>query len=194
MPRISELPALAQATSGDLIPIVDDSGNITKKVTANKVVPDGSVVATQLASNSVTTAKIGDGQVTAGKIDFSTFNLGYVERTTNITATSTPSTVLSISVTVPSGVSYVYLKAHVPKFSNNNNAQVLFRLLDGSTTIIEAQQTVQTNYVYSVTILKRFPVSAGTYTFNLDVRNDNNTVTVSGSSTVTPTLSVGLFN
>lgn len=58
MPRISELPALAQATSGDVIPIVDDSGNITKKVTANKIVPDGSVVTNQLANNAVTTAKI----------------------------------------------------------------------------------------------------------------------------------------
>ena len=60
MPRISELPALAQATSGDVIPIVDDAGNITKKVTADKVVPDGSVVTDQIA----------DGAVTAAKIDF----------------------------------------------------------------------------------------------------------------------------
>lgn len=80
MPRISKLPALAQATSGDVIPIVDDAGNITKKVTANKVVPDGSVVSTQLANGAVTTAKIGDSQVTASKIDFSTFEYSTTEK------------------------------------------------------------------------------------------------------------------
>lgn len=39
MPKISELPALAKATSEDLIPIVDDAGNITKKVRAADSVP-----------------------------------------------------------------------------------------------------------------------------------------------------------
>ena len=72
MPRITELPALAQATSGDVIPIVDDSGNITKKVTADKVVPNGSVTNSQLANDAVDTAQIADGAVTDDKIDFTT--------------------------------------------------------------------------------------------------------------------------
>lgn len=45
MPKISELPALAKATSEDLIPIVDDAGNITKKVRAADAVPDKAVKA-----------------------------------------------------------------------------------------------------------------------------------------------------
>lgn len=97
MPRITELPALAQATSGDIIPIVDDAGNITKKVTANKVVPDGSIVTNQLANGAVTTAKIGDGQVSAPKIDSTTFPKFKASRSTSLNFPRMSTTIFEVN-------------------------------------------------------------------------------------------------
>lgn len=105
MPRISELPALAQATSGDLIPIVDDAGNITKKVTANKVVPDGSLSASQLATDAVTTAKIGNGQVTSAKLDYSSMPLegaSGLSATNSATTYGNLATSAAVTIDVPS--------------------------------------------------------------------------------------------
>lgn len=68
--KITDLPQLTVADAGDLIPIVDSSANITKKVPASGVVPDG----------AVTTTKIADEAVTAAKINFTT-----LESETNMT-------------------------------------------------------------------------------------------------------------
>lgn len=43
MPKISDLPALIRASVGDLFAVVDDAGNITKKVLATGVVPYASL-------------------------------------------------------------------------------------------------------------------------------------------------------
>lgn len=47
--RITDLPQLTVADAGDLIPIVDSSSNITKRVPASGIVPDGTVTAVKTA-------------------------------------------------------------------------------------------------------------------------------------------------
>lgn len=58
--KISDLPELAQADSGDFIPIVDSSMNVTKRVAAEKVLPKN-------ASKEVKLEAI-DGGTTAGPL------------------------------------------------------------------------------------------------------------------------------
>lgn len=58
--KITDLPQLTVADFGDLVPIVDGSANITKKVPAEGVVPAG----------AITTVKLGTAAVTHEKIDF----------------------------------------------------------------------------------------------------------------------------
>lgn len=67
MPRISQLPSLTAADNSDEIAIVDVSAAATKKITR------GDLLKAPLPANSVTTAAITDGAVTAPKIDFTTF-------------------------------------------------------------------------------------------------------------------------
>ncbi|NDZ93353.1 hypothetical protein G3I13_02070 [Streptomyces sp. SID6673] len=56
--KITDLPALTVADDTDLFPIVDVSGNVTKKVVRTGLVPDGSVSTAKLANSSVTVAKM----------------------------------------------------------------------------------------------------------------------------------------
>lgn len=59
--RITDLPELVQADSGDFIPIVDSSMNVTKRVAAEKVLPNGSVVAALIPDASITPSKRSGG-------------------------------------------------------------------------------------------------------------------------------------
>ncbi|MBB0998314.1 hypothetical protein G6024_14670 [Dietzia maris] len=68
--RITDLPELVQADSGDFIPIVDSSMNVTKRVAAEKVLPNGSVVAPLIPDGSVSPEKRSGGFY-AAQITFS---------------------------------------------------------------------------------------------------------------------------
>lgn len=48
--KITDLPTLSSADSDDLVPIVDVSGNVTKKVPASGLVPNKTVTKTKLDS------------------------------------------------------------------------------------------------------------------------------------------------
>lgn len=174
MPRITELPALAQATSGDVIPIVDDAGNITKKVTANKVVPDGSIVAGQLASNAVTTAKIADAQVTAPKIAAGAICLGYAQSTVDTATTSQTSiSACTLTVTIPSGGRRVKITGYVPAaYNETNNSGFVLSIWDGavgtgtqlSSATHEKITPVSAHVIEAIAVTTP---SAGTKTYNL---------------------------
>jgi hypothetical protein len=64
LPKISELPAETTPESGDLIPIVDIAGAITKKITREDI-----LVGAPLPDDTVTTDAIADGAVIGGKIN-----------------------------------------------------------------------------------------------------------------------------
>lgn len=99
MPKISELPALAKATSEDLIPIVDDSGNITKKVRAADSVP----------ANSVNEQAVTDGSIAPAKLGFKTLKyLGSNTRTTTSGTIPTSWTTFA-TVTATTGAGKVLL-------------------------------------------------------------------------------------
>lgn len=78
MPRISQLGSLSAPDNADELAIVDVSASITKKITR------GDLLKAPLPADSVTTAAIQDGAVTAGKIDFATFT-STPDQTSNIT-------------------------------------------------------------------------------------------------------------
>lgn len=59
--KITDLPQLTVAEAGDLIPIVDSSANITKKVPASGIVPDGSLTEIKYQDGSVTPKKRSGG-------------------------------------------------------------------------------------------------------------------------------------
>lgn len=171
MPRISELPALAQATSGDIIPIVDDAGNITKKVTANKVVPDGSVVATQLGSNAVTTAKIGDGQVTASKLDFSTISL----LSSNATVTSIGTSLSQINGMTGSITVSAPTKVRITLSGNLNvgqsNASMQIDVRDGATVVMTGnKESNNSGFGLTYTRVKDITLTSGTHNFTVWAR------------------------
>lgn len=63
MPRISQLPSLTTADNTDEIAIVDVSASTTKKITR------GDLLKAPMPADSVTTAAIADGAVTAAKIE-----------------------------------------------------------------------------------------------------------------------------
>lgn len=67
MPRISQLPSLTIADNSDEIAIVDVSSSTTKKITR------GDLLKAPLPDNSVTTAAVANGAITADKVDFATF-------------------------------------------------------------------------------------------------------------------------
>lgn len=180
MPRISELPALAQATSGDIIPIVDDSGNITKKVTANKVVPDGSVVAAQLASNAETTAKIGDGQVTGVKIAAGAICLGYAQSTVDTSTTSqTAISACTLTVTIPSGGRRVKITGYAPApYNETNNSGYALSIWDGAvgtgTQLSSAShERITPVSAHVIEVIAVTTPSAGTKTYNLGWSAEN---------------------
>lgn len=56
--RITDLPELIQADSGDFIPIVDSSMNVTKRVAAEKILPNTTVLTENLAPGAVTSEKL----------------------------------------------------------------------------------------------------------------------------------------
>lgn len=74
MPRISNLPALTTPDNSDELAIVDTSASVTKKITR------GDLLKAPLPTDSVTTAAIADGAVTASKIDFATFEYSTTEK------------------------------------------------------------------------------------------------------------------
>lgn len=85
MPRISNLPALTTPDNSDELAIVDTSASVTKKITR------GDLLKAPLPTNSVTTAAIADGAVTADKIDSTTFPFQRLTFTSkDTTATTTP--------------------------------------------------------------------------------------------------------
>lgn len=63
--KITDLPALTTATPGDLLPIVDDSGSVTKKVTVDGLIATGSITTAKLADGAVTNAKVTTGVATS---------------------------------------------------------------------------------------------------------------------------------
>ena len=67
MPRISQLPSLTSADNADEIAIVDVSASATKRITR------GDLLKSPLPTNSVTTAAVTNGAITADKLDFTTF-------------------------------------------------------------------------------------------------------------------------
>ena len=68
MPRISNLPALTTPDNSDELAIVDTSASVTKKITR------GDLLKAPLPTDSVTTAAITNGTITADKINTSSFS------------------------------------------------------------------------------------------------------------------------
>lgn len=86
--KITELPTLSSADNDDLIPIVDISGAVTKKVTASGL---GAAAIAGAPNGSIVTQKLADGAITSNKIDFVSFpGVAFYGNANSNTITVTP--------------------------------------------------------------------------------------------------------
>lgn len=178
MPRISQLQSLTTADASDELAIVDTSASTTKKISKGDYLKDA---ATFINNASIPPQKLADGSLV----------LSYSEKNTNTTAFSTYVAVITSTVTIPTGVTRIELSGYIPKMSNNNNAQLLTSLRNGTTVIQETQLTATSGNVYQSSVSRSIDVIPGnTYTFSLAVRNDNNTLTVQGSASALSTFTI----
>lgn len=119
---------------------------------------------------------IGDEAIKASNIDWTTFTLGYVEKTSAFnTTSSTPVQItdLTVTVTIPPGVTNVEVSAYFPVLycAANNNAALasIWQGTVGSGTILQTGRSFQSggSGTGSPLVSRRIPVTPGaTITFN----------------------------
>lgn len=96
---INQLTEETTSATGDFAPIWDTSAGATKKVSLANIIPD----------DSVTTAKLADGSVTAGKIDFTSIDEDDLANIGAVSKTWTPSSITGFSAN-PANALYRYHK------------------------------------------------------------------------------------
>lgn len=118
MPKISALPPMTSADGDDEAPIVDDSATTTKKFTLTLLKEW-----LQSLVGWITTAMVGDKQITAAKIDLSTLGIAdsivNTQQSTSSTSYTDLSTTQSVTVNVQSTKALVFIGC---MGSNNTNA------------------------------------------------------------------------
>lgn len=118
MRKISALPPMTSADGDDEAPIVDDSATTTKKFTLTLLKEW-----LQSLVGWITTAMVGDKQITAAKIDLSTLGIAdsivNTQQSTSSTSYTDLSTTQSVTVNVQSTKALVFIGC---MGSNNTNA------------------------------------------------------------------------
>lgn len=185
MPRISNLTSLATADNSDELAIVDVSAGVTKKITR------GDLIKSPLPNNSVTTAAITDGSVTASKIATNAITLGYAQITSNFVTSSTTAVQipgLSVNVTIPAGGRRIKITGYVGVSFNSNISTVTYSLWDGtvgSGTQIQLSQNLHAiaGNRLAINMVAVVSPSAGSKTYNLALTPDTGTETVTVNTT-----------
>lgn len=145
-----------------------------------------------LDDSAIKTRHLDNASVTSPKIDFTTFTLAYVERTTAATvAGNTPTQIagLTATVTIPANVTSVIVSAYCPVlFCNTANVAAHFNLWQGAVggTRLQDARGFQagSSGTGSPTPARRVPVTPGqTYTFNVGLYSDSSGSTASAQGT-----------
>lgn len=138
--KVTDLPALTVADDADLFPVVDVSGNVTKKVTRAGLVPDGSISTTKIADDAVTNAKLQVASTIADGWDV--VDLGAVKILTIRTdARSTSTSSGSQNVSLPTGVLSSILSVTATATSMTGEARVVVSVTSSSTSAINLNYT-----------------------------------------------------
>lgn len=161
--RITDLPDLIQADSGDFIPIVDSSMNVTKKVAAEKVLPSSPVVNTgQLANGSVTLPKIDLASlVTCYKESTDFFNSGGAGAYSGAGI----STALNVSFTIATEGVYEISLLLPSVYAQTTTTTYFVRAVAGSTTLFQSGtgQIARAGEPTTFFARRRMNLPAGTY-------------------------------
>ena len=149
---------------------------------------NGGLDSNNLAANAVTTAKITNANVTGSKIDFTTSgSLGYAE--TNATITNIFSTylkALTVTVTIPAGVTRIKLEGLVAAMSKDAAGLIIVDLRVGGVSAISSYASVPGATQYrNLYATRRLDVTPGqAYVFDMYLGVDANTGTSVGFCTL----------
>ena len=185
MPKISALPVITSPDSADELPIVDTSTSSTKKMTLTKLKEW-----LQSLVGWVNTAAIADGAVTNAKISTTAITLGYAEKPSSFTTTSSTSVIvtgLSTSVVIPSGGRKIEITTWASFLDSGTESFISLQIWDGvvgSGTML-AQITPRlssNNRQVSAFVMAIQAPSAGSKTYNIGVKTTAGIAEVKGES------------
>lgn len=167
MPKISALPAMTTADGDDPAPIVDDSAGSTKKITLTKLKEW-----LQSLAGWITTAMIGDNQVTAVKLATTAVKIGQATVTSSVTPSgATETTIASVTVTVPSGGRDLLLMITAPQINPNDATRVKIDFKEGSTVLQRYYHVAQASGETFFTVISA--PSAGSHTYIVTSTRDS---------------------
>ena len=165
MPRISQLPSLTTADNADEIAIVDVSASATKRITR------GDLLKSPLPTNSVTTAAVTNGAITAHKLDFTTFSKGWGTNTgsINIGTSGNYSSLTSVTINLNKASTVEINALATIKLANNQETNI--RLMNGSTGLFEIEnQSSDTTLIRTHGANIQVDLPAGTHNLLLQIR------------------------
>ena len=165
MPRISQLPSLTSADNADEIAIVDVSAAATKRITR------GDLLKSPLPTDSVTTAAVTNGAITADKLDFTTFSKGWGTNTAdiNISTSGNYSSLTSVTIKLNKAGTVEINALATIKLANNQETNI--RLMNGSTGLFEiAHQSSDTTLIRTHGANIQVDLPAGTHNLLLQIR------------------------
>lgn len=172
MPKISALPPAGTLADDDETPFVDDSVTTTKKFTLA-----GLLVWLQSKVGWITAAMLGDNQVTAVKLSTSALLLSRTIVNATITQSgTTETTIISTTITVPSGGRGVWLILTAPQILPNDATRTRIDFKEGSTVLTRYYHVCQAS---GETFYYFVPApSAGSHTYTITSTRDSGAGTV----------------
>lgn len=129
--KITELPTLATADNDDLIPIVDISGSVTKKVTASGL---GAAVAAGLPNSSISPSKLNIAPTSNATANASSITTA---STTYISGTSSTSVAIGVN-----GLALVFIQSDVASNSDGTQPCISFTASGSNTIVADDEKSV----------------------------------------------------
>lgn len=167
MPKIPALPPMTSVDTADELPIEDVSANTTKYITLTKLKEWF-----QSLVGWITTAMIGDSQVTAAKLSTSALLLGRSIVSATITPSgATETTIISTTITVPAGGRGVLLILTASQVNPNDGTRMAISFKESTTVLQRYYHTAQ---ACGETFYHFVPApSAGSHTYTVTSARDS---------------------
>lgn len=153
--KITDLPTLTSADSDDLVPIVDISGNVTKKVTAGGIVPNRAITKAKIDSTTFATRR---NITTNSTVDDLTISTGWFYIQGNGSTNMTGSVTFPQTFTSPPIVTVSYAGA-----SGSAPTQISDLTSNPGTTSRTVSTYSTTTTGFSVSLVSSASVGTGVY-------------------------------